>query len=161
MATATRPCVKPVAYGRPTSVPARKNIPTRPLRPLRAPPDQDSLPGFPSVIRVAGFTPTHTLETHIITAAFPRAPTASLPSFPKGSQGETKQARTKRAHECTLILAETKRRISWDDKEDARALSTVVNRFARREKAHQKPGVTLVMTHPNGMHKEVCKTNFS
>lgn len=147
-------------YARPASALEWQTISPRLLRPLETPPTMPPTPKLPSPSRNLEFTSTHTLTTHIIPAAFPRSPSIPIPGFPqRQSANETKEARLKRASETTNALLETKKQLQWGEVDNLPLNKTLlwlaVNRYARKEKAAGRQGVTLVMAHANGMHKEV------
>jgi hypothetical protein len=138
----------------------RQRIPTRALSPIAALPND--IPDVPQLLvpkRDLEFTSTHNLTTHIIPAAFPRAP-AWLPAFPPPPEKESKQERSERAANTLqkMVEAVATRKEGYHDTnlpEEREILWTVVNRYARKEKVPGRRGITLLLAHAIGMHKEV------
>jgi len=148
--------------------------PRRRLAPLFAPPKLVPLPiPLPeSVFRKCAFTSTHTLSVHIIPAAFPRAGSppdrVEIPGL-DAFQGKSAKEDRKR------WLKETMERMFWEKRESEKVFpdpkanigvagegiwNTLLrirrNRSVSDEGIQGPKGITLIVTHPNGFHKEVC-----
>ena len=149
--------------------------PRRCLAPLLAPPKLVPLPTpLPqSLFRKCAFTRTHTLSVHIIPAAYPRAGSPpdriEIPAFQGGSAKEDRKK----------WLKETMGRMFWEKREaekvfpDPKAnirvaeegiwgtlLRTRRNMSVEDEGIQGPKGITLVVAHPNGFHKEACSFLF-
>ncbi|KII85654.1 hypothetical protein PLICRDRAFT_115758 [Plicaturopsis crispa FD-325 SS-3] len=120
------------------------------LLPLLAPPvGLADYPALPSPPRPPLFTASYTLSTHILPAAFPRAPSAQW-TPPSGGKADKAAAL-----EACAYMSERKERAERDeDVGPARneVLWTVCNRYARRRRT--STGLTLVLVHGVGTHKE-------
>ena len=115
-------------------------IPTRPLPPI---PQRD-----PSTNPLSGWC----IETFIVPAAYPRA----FPRQMKRPDEKRQDLKPGTRDEMLLDLCtrQTEATMSQGVEEGEEGLWMAVNRY-RRNKGNEVNGLTLVMVHPNGMHKEV------
>jgi pimeloyl-ACP methyl ester carboxylesterase len=69
-----------------------------------------------------------------------------------------------RVDRTTDLLMEVKRKLEWSNVEglvvEQGPLWTALNRYARKSKPNRGQGVTLVMAHANGFHKETWETTI-
>lgn len=151
-----RPAVQAVY---PTTNPRRSHAP------LETPPviPRHQLPRLPSLPRTQTSLPqslsqTHTLTTHIVTAAFPRTPSELLVRANYAPPpDESKQARKERVQNIYKTFSHKKRRqekglpVGQPRRE---VLYNVFNRYARKGRMDPN-GLTLVVTHAVGFPKEV------
>lgn len=146
-------------YPHPTDTIAELRTPVRPLEPPVHIPGivfiKHSPPLPPVVQRPASFAPGVQLSTHIFPAAYPRVPRCtqnpllSAPSVNQGQQNERIR---------DLVTWFSDRRAAYNDgsldvPRRGEILWTAANRYVR-DGSHEG-GVTLVMAHANGLHKEV------
>ncbi|KAH9926153.1 alpha/beta-hydrolase [Fomitopsis serialis] len=129
--------------------PLRDLLPLEPLPELPAPPPLSSPPRTFS-------DPSYILTTHLVPVALPR-------STPEVPQPDT-PARGPVANAAAISLAREMialRDRYWDGKLDlpnsTKPLWACVNRYVRRDlnDADGSKGITLVLTHANGYHKEI------
>lgn len=120
------------------------------LFPLQEPPQPLEYPALPCPPRDHRFTSTYTVSTHLIPAAFPRVTTfVPLPPVPGHESKDERSARVNRyANEFLALQTQ-----HTPDKSEPQptALWTVLNRYAR---ADCGTGLTLLLLHANGLHKE-------
>ena len=126
-------------------------VPTISLLPLRQPPEPLRHPSLPCPSRDHRFSSEYTVTTHLIPAAFPRAsPFIPVPASPDNESKEERVARVQLyASELISLQAQhgpdhsgTQPRVLWN----------VVNRYVRKGNGG---GLTLLLLHANGLHKEV------
>jgi len=124
-----------------------------PLLPLRSPAEPLRYPALPCPPRHHRFTSSYTVTTHLIPAAFPRSsPFVPLPPFPAHETKEERAARIQRFTDELLSLqdqhvpdqSETQQTVLW----------SVLNRYVHKSTAGAS-GLTLLLLHANGLHKEV------
>jgi hypothetical protein len=123
------------------------------LFPLQEPPQSFEYPALPCPPRDHRFTSTYTITTHLIPAAFPRvSPFVPLPPVPDNESRDERSARLERYTTEFLDLQtqhapDTRPTVLW----------TVLNRYVR---ANSGTGLTLLMLHANGLHKEVSVKTY-
>jgi hypothetical protein len=123
-----------------------------PLLPLRLPPEPLRYPALPSPLRDHRFSATYNVTTHIIPAAFPRSTPfiAPPPAFPSHEIDDEREARIQRyTRELISLQAQY---VPDSSGTQPTVLWNVLNRYVRHGKGG---GLTLLMLHANGMHKEV------
>ena len=148
--------------------------PRRRLAPLLPPPKLVPLPTpLPeSLSRRCAFTLTHTLSVHIIPAAFPRSGSppdrVEIPRLDAFQGKSAKQAREKWSRGTMEHMFWEKReaeKVFPDPKANIRVAEEGIwgtllrirrNRSVSDEGIQGPKGITLIVTHPNGFHKEVC-----
>ena len=125
----------------------------RPLLPLRPPPEPLRYPPLPCPPRRHRFTSSYTVTTHLIPAAFPRSsPFVPLPPFPAH---ETKDERATRIQRFTdELLSLQAQHVPDQSGTQQTVLWSVLNRFVRKSIGDAN-GLTLLLLHANGLHKEV------
>ena len=130
--------------------PAEHVTPT-PLLPLRSPPEPLQYPALPCPPRDHRFNTSYDVTTHIIPAAFPRStPFVALPAVPGR---ETKDERAARIQRYTGELSSLQAQHLPDGSgTQPRVLWNVLNRYVRKGSGG---GLTLLLLHANGLHKEV------
>ncbi|KAF8480044.1 Alpha/beta hydrolase family-domain-containing protein [Russula ochroleuca] len=122
-----------------------------PLLPLRLPPEPLRYPALPSPLRDHRFSATYNVTTHIIPAAFPRSTPfiAPPPAFPSHEIDDEREARIQRyTRELISLQAQY---VPDSSGTQPTVLWNVLNRYVRHGKGG---GLTLLMLHANGMHKE-------
>jgi hypothetical protein len=138
---------------RPSQVPLLPDEQHVPLLPLRLPTGPLRYPALPCPPRHHRFTSSYTLTTHIIPAAFPRSsPFVPLPAVPAHESKDERAARIQRFTDKLLSLqaqhvpdqSGTQQTVLWN----------VLNRYVRKSIGGTR-GLTLLMLHANGLHKEV------
>lgn len=138
---------------RPTVVSrANEQVTTSSLLPLRPPPEPLlSQPSLPCPPRDHRFTNEYTVTTHLIPAAFPRAsPFIPVPASPENESKEERSARVQLyASELLSLQAQHE---PGHSSTQPRVLWSVVNRYVRKGNGG---GLTLLLLHANGLHKEV------
>ena len=124
-----------------------------PLHPLRSPPENLRRPVLPCPPRHHHFTSSYTVTTHLIPAAFPRSsPFVSLPALPVH---ETKDERAARIQRFTgELLSLQAEHVSDQSGTQQTVLWSVLNRYVRKSIGGTS-GLTLLLLHANGLHKEV------
>jgi hypothetical protein len=124
-----------------------------PLLPLRSPPETVLNPPLPCPPRHHRFTSSYTVTTHLIPAAFPRSsPFVPLPAFPTH---ETKDERAARIQRFTDELLSLQAQHAPDQSgAQQTVLWSVLNRYVRKS-IGDASGLTLLLLHANGLHKEV------
>lgn len=125
-----------------------------PLLPLRLPPEPLRYPALPSPLRDPRFSATYNVTTHIIPAAFPRstpfvAPPPALPSDEIDDEHKARILRYRRE-----LISQQAQYIPGSSETQPIVLWNVLNRYVRHSKGGGG-GLTLLMLHANGMHKEV------
>ena len=130
--------------------PTEKVSPT-PLLPLRLPPEPLRYPALPCPPRDHRFNTSYDVTTHIIPAAFPRStPFVALPAFP---DHETKVERAARIQRHTdELLSLQAQHVPDGSVARPQVLWNVLNRYVRKGNGG---GLTLLLLHANGLHKEV------
>ena len=134
--------------------PLRTDEQVRPnlLLPLQEPPQPLEYPAVPCP-RDRRFTSAYTVTTHLIPAAFPRAtPFVPLPPVPERESKDERRARLERYASETLALHTQHTPDKFESQPTV--LWTVLNRYVR---ADCGTGLTLLLLHANGFHKEVSK----
>jgi len=130
---------------------ANEQVPKISLLPLRPPPEPLRHPSLPCSSRDPRFANEYTVTAHLIPAAFPRAsPFIPVPASPDNESKEERGARVQLyASELLSLQAQhgpdhsgTQPRVLW----------SVVNRYVRNGDGG---GLTLLLLHANGLHKEV------
>lgn len=136
-------------------------VPPPPRLPYRAPPGPPpALPDRPDLSPPPGWTRT----SHAVPAAFPRRFGSSFGTLSRESrpqttnppkEGESKEERLARnegeAREILISRYDAKR----SEGDEEKGLWMAAERWVRTDK-DMREGVTLVITHANGFHKEVC-----
>ena len=124
-----------------------------PLLPLQEPPQPLEYPALSCPPRDHRFTSTYTVTTHLIPAAFPRvSPFVPLPPVPEHESKDERRTRVERhASEFLVLNAQ-----HTPDKPESHptVLWTALNRYVR---ADCGTGLTLLLLHANGLHKEVSR----
>jgi len=120
------------------------------LFPLQEPPQSFEYPALPCPTRDHRFTSTYTVTTHIIPAAFPRvSPFVPLPPVP---ENESRDERSARVEQYTSELLDLQTQHAPDTSgSQPTVLWSVLNRYVR---ADSGTGLTLLLLHANGFHKE-------
>ena len=135
------------------SQPPRTNERVKPnlLFPLQEPPTSIEYPTLPCPPRDHRFTSTYTVTTHLIPAAFPRvSPFVPLPPVP---EHESKDERGARVGRYTSEFLDLQTQYAPDTSESQpTVLWSVLNRYVRTDSG---TGLTLLLLHANGLHKEV------
>jgi hypothetical protein len=136
---------------RPRQPPRTTEPPPVPLLPLGSPPEPLRYPTLPCPPRDHRFSTSYDVTTHIVPAAFPRSsPFVALPEFPGH---ETKDERAARIRRYTNeLLALQAQHVPDGSGTQPRVLWSVLNRYVRKGGGG---GLTLLMLHANGLHKEV------
>lgn len=138
---------------RPPRQPARadEQVQPSPLLPLEPPPETLKYPTLSCPPRDPRFTDEYTVTTHLISAAFPRAsPFVPVPAVP---EHESKDERNARVQQYTdeLLSLQAQHELDHFGTEPT-VLWTVLNRYVRTDVGG---GLTLLVLHANGLHKEV------
>jgi hypothetical protein len=132
---------------------ARANEPVQPspLLPLRPPPEPLEYPALPCPPRDPRFTDTYTVTTHLIPAAFPRAsPFVPVPALPDHESKDERNSRVQR-YLSELLSLQAQHEPDRSGTQPT-VLWTALNRYVRTDNGD---GLTLLVLHPNGLHKEV------
>lgn len=119
----------------------------RSLAPLSVPPTTARAPSCPPSRGPVSELPGWSRSSHIFPAAYPRVPTLPQP-VGQIAIGELHRRRAEH-YDGRPARLEARAEVLW----------TVAERWARVDATGN--GVTLLCTHPNGMHKEVCSPRFS
>jgi hypothetical protein len=123
-----------------------------PLLPLQSPPEPLRYPALPCPSRHHHFTSSYTVTTHLIPAAFPRSPFVPLPALPVH---ETKDERAARIQRSTgELLSLQAQHVSGQSGRQQTVLWSALNRYVRKS-IGGTTGLTLLLLHANGLHKEV------
>jgi hypothetical protein len=127
-----------------------------PLLPLRAPPEPLRYPPLPCPPRDPRFASEYTVTTHLIPAAYPRSsPFVSVPAF-KLPDHESRDERGARIQlykdELFSLQDQHGPDHSGTQPQPTVPLWSVLNRYVRKGNGG---GLTLVLLHANGLHKEV------
>ena len=130
-----------------------EQVPRVPLLPLRSPPEPLNPPPLPCPSRDHRFASEYTVTTHLIPAAFPRCspfvpvPVVKLPDY---------ESRDERGARIELYKDEL---LSYHAQHgpdhsgtQPMVLWSALNRYVRKDTGR---GLTLVLLHANGLHKEV------
>jgi hypothetical protein len=126
------------------------------LFPLQEPPQPLEYPALPCPPRDHRFTSTYTVSTHLIPAAFPRVtPFVPLPPVPEHESKDERSARVKR-YVNEFIAFQTQHAPDKSEPQPT-VLWTVLNRYVRTDCG---TGLTLLLLHANGLHKEVSISVF-
>ncbi|KAI9463967.1 Alpha/Beta hydrolase protein [Lactarius psammicola] len=122
------------------------------LFPLQEPPQSLKYPALPCPPRDHRFTSTYTVTTHLIPAAFPRvSPFAPLPPVPGHESKDERGARVERY--ASEFIAQQTQHAPDKSESQPTVLWTVLNRYARADTSSET-GLTLLLLHANGLHKE-------
>ncbi|KAH9988077.1 Alpha/beta hydrolase family-domain-containing protein [Russula compacta] len=106
-----------------------------PLLPLQAPPEP---------------LDAYTITTHLIPAAFPRSsPFIPVPAFPNHESRDERGARIRQY--TSELLSLQAQHVPNDTRVRPTVLWSVLNRYVRTSSGG---GLTLLLLHPNGLHKE-------
>ncbi|KAI9438201.1 Alpha/Beta hydrolase protein [Lactarius indigo] len=131
---------------------ADKRVKPSPLFPLQEPPQPLEYPALPCPPRDHRFTSAYTVTTHLIPAAFPRvSPFVPLPPVPEHESKDERSARVER-YASEFLALQTQHA---PDKSESHptVLWSVLNRYVR-EDTSRETGLTLLLLHANGLHKE-------
>lgn len=124
-----------------------------PLLPLRLPPGPLRYPALPCPPRHHRFTSSYTLTTHLIPAAFPRSsPFVPLPAVPAHESKDERAARIQRFTDGLISLQA--QHVPDQSGTQQTVLWSVLNRYVHKSIGGTR-GLTLLMLHANGLHKEV------
>jgi hypothetical protein len=130
-----------------------EQVTTISLLPLRPPPEPLSHPSLPCPPRDHRFTNEYTVTTHLIPAAFPRAsPFIPVPASPNNESKEERRARVQLY--ASELLSHQAQHEPGHSGPQSRVLWSVVNRYVREGNGGGS-GLTLLLLHANGLHKEV------
>jgi hypothetical protein len=127
------------------------------LLPLQEPPQPLEYPALPCPRDHRFSTSTYTVTTHLIPAAFPRVtPFVPLPPVPEHESKDERRARVERYASESLALHTQ----HTPDKSESQptVLWTVLNRYVRVDCG---AGLTLLLLHANGFHKEVSRKIYN
>ncbi|KAI0299442.1 Alpha/beta hydrolase family-domain-containing protein [Multifurca ochricompacta] len=134
----------------PSPVEVNERVQPSPLLPIRDPPEPLRYPELPCPPRDHHFTSAYTVTTHLIPAAFPRnSPFVPLPETPHYGNKVERSAYVERY--TNDLLALQAQHHPDDSGTQSRVLWNVLNRYVRTDKLD---GLTLLMLHANGLHKE-------
>jgi len=144
---------------------ADEQVPFVPLLPLQSPPEPLQHPTLPCPPRRHHFNSLYTVTKHLIPAAFPRSsPFIPLPIIPAHETKEERAARIQRyTNELLLLRAQ---HVPDQSGTQRKALWSVLNRYVRKTIGGSS-GLTLLLLHANGLHKEVgvrtglCRGSFA
>ncbi|TFY55643.1 hypothetical protein EVJ58_g8117 [Rhodofomes roseus] len=153
--------MKTFSFPRPER-PAQRRCPRPPrdLLPLEAIPDDSNLPSLPSPPRKFS-DPSYTLTTHLVPVALPRS-TPEVPLPATSARVATDAGAVSLAKELIAI-----RDSYWDGElnlpNSTKPLWACVNRYVRRDinNVDGGKGVTLVLAHANGYHKEIWEPTIA
>lgn len=136
---------------------ANEQVPTIPLLQLRPPPEPLRYPSLPCPSRDHRFASEYAVTTHLIPAAFPRA--SPFVPVPASSDNESKEERGARVQlYASELLSLQAQHGSDHSSTQPTVLWSVVNRYVRKDNGG---GLTLLLLHANGLHKEVnIRTRF-
>jgi hypothetical protein len=132
---------------------ANSQVPQVSLLPLRTPPEPLSYPPLPCPSRDRRFASEYTVTTHLIPAAFPRAsPYVPVPAFelPDHKNRDERGARIE-IYKNELLSLQVQHGPDQSGTQST-VLWSALNRYVRRG---NESGLTLVLLHANGLHKEV------
>ena len=132
---------------------ANEHVPLLPLLPLRAPPEPLRYPTLPFPSRDHRFAGEYTVTTHLIPAAFPRSsPFVPVPAFnfPDHESRDERGARIE-LYKNELVSLQSQHGPDHSGTQPT-VLWTALNRYVRKGNGG---GLTLVLLHANGLHKEV------
>jgi hypothetical protein len=123
------------------------------LHPLHTPTEPLRYPALPSPSRDGSFAGAYTITTHLIPAAFPRiSPFVPVLPLPNHENRDERGAHVKQYTSEFLSLqaqdgpghSGTQPKVLW----------SVLNRYVRTDTGNMG-GLTLLLLHANGLHKEV------
>lgn len=132
---------------------ASEQVPLFPLLPLRSPPEPLSRPPLPCPSRDHRFASEYTVTTHLIPAAFPRSspfvpvPVLKLP----GHESRDERGARIELYKDELVLHQAQHGPDHSGTQSM-VLWNALNRYVRKGNGG---GLTLVLLHANGLHKEV------
>jgi hypothetical protein len=132
---------------------AHEQVPRIPLLPLRSPPEPLNYPPLPSPSRDHRFASEYTVTTHLIPAAFPRSsPFVPVPVFklPDYKSRDERGARIE-LYRDELLSHQAQHGPDYSGTQPV-VLWNALNRYVRKGSGD---GLTLVLLHANGLHKEV------
>ncbi|KAI0289945.1 Alpha/Beta hydrolase protein [Russula brevipes] len=119
------------------------------LHPLRTPTEPLKYPALPSPSRDGSFAGTYSITTHIIPAAFPRvSPFVPVLPLPNHENRDERGAHVKQ-HTSELLSLQAQD----DSGTRPKVLWSVLNRYVRTDTGNMG-GLTLLLLHANGLHKE-------
>jgi hypothetical protein len=122
------------------------------LLPLRLPPEPLRYPALPCPPRDHRFSTSYSVTTHVIPGAFPRSsPVIDLPAFPGHEIKDDRSARIQRY--TNELLSLQAQHVPDSSGTQPRVLWSVLDRYVR--KSTDGGGLTLLLLHANGLHKEV------
>lgn len=131
---------------------ANEHIPPIPLLPLQLPPEPLRYPSLPCPPRDHRFSTSYNVTMHIIPAAFPRSsPFVALPAFPGHEIKDERAARIQRY--TNELLSLQAHHVPDSSGMQPKVLWSVLNRYVH--KGTSGGGLTLLLLHANGLHKEV------
>ncbi len=123
------------------------------LFPLQEPPQSLEYPALPCPPRDHRFTSTFAVTTHLVPAAFPRvSPFVPLPPVPEHESKDERGARVERY--TNEFIAQQTQHAPDKSVSQPTVLWTVLNRYVRADTS-SGTGLTLLLLHANGLHKEV------
>ncbi len=124
-----------------------------PLLPLWSPPEPLRYPALPCPSRHQPFTSLYTVTTHLIPAAFPRSsPLVPLPALPAHETKDERVASIQRFTDDLLSLQA--QHVPDQSGTQQTVLWSVLNRYVRKSIGGAS-GLTILLLHANGLHKEV------
>ncbi len=146
---------------RPRETRANERVQPKVLSLLKEPPHAHTLdseyPALPCPRRDDRFTSPYTVTTHIIPAAFPRVtPFVPLPPVPEHESKDERSARVDQY--ATEFFSLQIQHASGKSKSQPTVLWSVLNRYVRADTS--RTGLTLVLLHANGLHKEVSLEQY-
>ncbi|KAH9053618.1 Alpha/Beta hydrolase protein [Lactarius vividus] len=122
------------------------------LLPLQEPPQPLEYPALPCPPHDRRFTSAYTVTTHLIPAAFPRvSPFVPLPPVPEHETRDERSARVERL--ASEFLALQTQHAPDKSESQPTVLWSVLNRYVRADTS-SGTGLTLLLLHANGLHKE-------
>ncbi|KAH8986942.1 alpha beta-hydrolase [Lactarius hatsudake] len=137
---------------RPSQPPRTVEVKPSLLIPLQEPPQPLEYPALPCPPRDRRFTNSYTVTTHIIPAAFPRV--SQFVPLPPVPERETKDERSARVERYASEFFALQTQHAPDKSEpQPTVLWSVLNRYVRADTS-SGTGLTLLLLHANGLHKE-------
>ena len=138
---------------RPATTKPWKTVNPRRLAPLEPPPvTLADYPALPCPPRDPSFCPGYRVTTHVFPAAFPRCPSDPWVPPRPGQFASKESATAEVRHLSSLKIAQEEDRDPRPPRREV--LWTVANRYVRTLPT-RTPGLTIVMLHYYGGHKEV------
>ena len=135
-------------------IPSQTIHPRHTLAPLEPPPVQ--IEDYPSigVKRQSEFEPGYTVSTHVFPAAYPRCKSEKWVPPPAYESKQEKKDRIQERVRRFAALKEAQER-GEDTRPDRGEVHWMVAKRYVRDACSTKPGLTLVLSHCIGAHKEV------